>query len=113
MCGQVAIAALSGCSVDDAISAVGHSRSTKTRELIPALRALGLSPLAERCRLMPRPDFGIAQVHAPGRSGWHWVAVDGDKTYDGVWGDASGVPRWPECFRITSYLPVERPWART
>jgi hypothetical protein len=117
LCGQVAVAALSGSTLEEAIHAVGHRHGSKTRELVHALLTLGLEPLASRCRKMTRPDFGLAQVHLPGYSGWHWIAVDGAYAYDGnergpiafSLYETAAAKQYKRGARITSYLPVRRP----
>lgn len=117
LCGQVAVAALAGVTLEEAVHAVGHRHGSRTRDLVRALRSLGLEPLAERCRRMDRPAFGLAQVHLPGFSGWHWVAVDGAYVYDGnergpvafPLYEAAAARQYRPGARVTSYLPVGRP----
>src|SRR5574337_1067996 len=88
LCGQTAVAVIVGCSLDEAIRAVGHKHGTTTRDLVRALRLFGVS-CEDRCRPMPgrvAPNLGLAQVHTPERSGWHWVVVHAGRIYDGIWG---------------------------
>jgi hypothetical protein len=106
-CGQTALAALLDISVEDAIGLVGHDHGTRTCELVAVLRQQGFS-CPDRCRRMPPPELGLGQARKEKRAGWHWVAVAGDKIYDGVYGYEDGTVIWPAGVRITSYLPVTR-----
>lgn len=109
LCGQVAVANLVGCTLDEAIKAVGHSKSTRTLALAKALRSLGCTCADKLDPLAPRPRFGIAKQARPGRAknrGWHWVAIVNYEVVDGWdWGPLGH----PEGTRITSYLEVELP----
>ena len=106
-CGQVAVAVITGISVTEAVELVGKKGCTKTKDLVAALRKKGFK-CPDRCRkMMPMPPLAIAQVRRPGFSGWHWVVVDGNKIFDGRFGNRDGTVNWPWDWRITSYLPIE------
>lgn len=104
-CGQVAVAVLAGITLQESIKLFGKKGCTKTKDVVKVLRKLGFE-CPGRCRKMPKPSLGIAQVHRPEHSGWHWVVVDGDKIFDGVNGDSQGNVRWYNTWKMTSYLPV-------
>lgn len=109
VCGQVAIAALTGLPLSEVYELVGHKHGTKTRELVRVLRGLGFIT-ANNCRSRVRPWTGLAQVHQRHRyGGWHWVALDGERIYDGVNGKPDGTVEWPDNWRMTSYCEVRGP----
>ncbi len=108
--GQVALAVITGCPVEEATQCVGHSHHATARELARALDHYGyLCP--SRCvhAKDPRelPKLVLAQVHSTRSSRWHWVVVENGRIFDGIWGDAYGVVDWPRDFRITCYLAIE------
>ena len=109
LCGQSCVAMAAGVSLDRAIEAVGHGslRGTYTREVVAALRSLGVS-CADRMRLVKRnlpvlPKRGIVAINQPGiiSGRFHWML-----TWDGEMLDPAG--RWPdyEGWRITSFLEI-------
>jgi len=114
LCGQSCVAMAAGVSLKRAVAAVGHSRigGTHTREIVAALRALGVE-CADRCRKVSRkrpvlPQRGMVVIHQPkGEHGvsyhrWHWIL-----TWDGQIYDPAGL--WPDRYtdwRITSYLEI-------
>lgn len=110
ICGQIAVAVVTGISLENAIKLVDKKRNgTTTKDLSRALRYLGYK-CPNKCKKMPRPPLAIAQVHRPNFSGWHWVVVDGDKIFDGAWGTPDGKVHWKKMkWKITSYLPIEEP----
>jgi hypothetical protein len=94
-----------GVSLDAAIRAVGHARPTSTREVITALRKLGVRA-ADRCRRISRarpeyPRRAIVVVRKNGGKHYHWVYYE-----KGVFYDPEG--EWPryDGWRVTSYLEV-------
>ncbi|TRO54804.1 hypothetical protein E2P64_08345 [Candidatus Bathyarchaeota archaeon] len=110
-CGQVAVAVIAGISLEESIAVVGKRGCTRTKDLVRALRLMGYE-CPDRCKKMPRPKLGLGQVRdSTKRSGWHWVVVDGDKIFDGAFGERDGTVTWPIDpnglrWRITSYLPI-------
>ncbi len=111
LCGQCCVAMAAGVSLAKAVEAVGHSklRGTYTREIITALRKLGIN-CGDRCRRVSRkrpmlPKRGIAVIHRPKgeETGmWHWLLV-----WDGEVYDPAG--RWPDHYKawhITSCLEI-------
>ncbi len=84
-CGQIAVAVLTDKTVEEVEALVGHSHGTKTGDLSRVIRLLGYS-CGKRC-LPFKPGVkltrALAQMHKPGYSGWHWVAVIDDAVYDG------------------------------
>jgi hypothetical protein len=109
-CGVIAVAVIAGITVDEAAKAIGKTGCTKAKDLAKGLQALGWA-CPSRCKRMPRPPLGIGHLKIPTRkSGWHWVVVDGNKTWDGgQYGNPDGTVNWPPGWRITSYLPVWKP----
>lgn len=112
-CGQVAIANLTGCSLQEAEWAVGHSTGTKTVEIVNALRKLGyecsgkLVPLHqhEDGKLnngKPIPANGIVKLARGKSKRWHWIAVKDGEFLDG----ARPTLKWEDHERVTSYMAV-------
>lgn len=105
-CGQIAIAVIGECSLEEAIKIVGKKGSTTTKDLAKALRKLRFR-CPDRCKKMPKPLLGLGQLRSSSRkSGWHWVVVDGDKIFDGANGFPDGRVHWKDDWKITSYLPI-------
>ena len=108
--GQVAVAVVTGRSIEEIIERVGHSHHATTRELATVLDYYGfLCPRRCVSAKDPRelPKLALAQVHSPRSSRWHWVAIENGRIFDGIWGDSYGVVSWPSDFRITCYIPIE------
>lgn len=90
-CGQVAVASLTGVSVERVEGLVGHSGGTKTQELIRTLWLLDWRTYHERAIpmnwLIGYPDNCLAQVRGSGfgkgKHGWHWIAISGGQVCDG------------------------------
>jgi len=107
-CGVIAVAVIADVSLSVAETAIGKKGSTTTKDLARGLRALGFD-CPDRCQKIPRPPLGIGHLSDPKRkSGWHWVVVDGDKIYDGIFGEPNGTVKWKKGWMITSYLPVTK-----
>jgi hypothetical protein len=104
-CGQIAIAVIVGTSLSEVISIVGKKGSTTTKEVAKALREYGYK-CPDRLQRIPKPKLGIGHLKYPNESRSHWVVVDGDKIYDGIYGKADGTVKWKKGWRITSYLPI-------
>jgi hypothetical protein len=107
LCGQVAVAMIAGVELDEAIAAVGHRRSTTTRDVVRGLRHFGLI-CPDRLQRIERPPFAVGKLSRPKQSSsWHWVVCDGADTWDGI--DAFEVLDRCNDWRLTSYLPVTKP----
>lgn len=108
-CGQIALSHLTGVPYKRIIKMVGHDTSTHTTELAKVLRKLGYK-CHNRLRAFKKnkPQLAIAKITIPHSSNWHWVAVVGNKIYDGANGNRYGKAKWKKGWRITSYLPVEK-----
>ena len=105
-CGVIAVAVIANVPVNVAAEHIGKDGATTTKQLVKGLRSLGFK-CPDRCKKMPRPPLGIAQMHDDHRrSGWHWVVVDEDKVFDGLNGKPDGTVDWEKWWKITSYLPV-------
>jgi hypothetical protein len=111
MCGQAVVAMAAGVSLEAGIEAVGHGASTGTKEIVAALRKLGV-PCADRLRRMSRkrpvlPLRALVAIHRPPIAGKrvernHWLLW-----WDGVMKDPDG--SWPNGYdewHFTSYLEL-------
>ena len=87
-CGQTCLAMLAGCSVSEAVAAVGHRRCTRPVEIITAAKRLGLKPLAKfwttPSEAAVLPGKAIVRMRRKRRhwSGGHWCCI-----VDGVFHD--------------------------
>ena len=92
VCGQVAVAVITGKTLEEVCVVVGHRKSTKTRDLIAALKELKRDCAGSRC--IPTRSFFdekegtfLAQVRGTCitdvKCNWHWAAVHGGLVYDG------------------------------
>jgi hypothetical protein len=114
-CGQIAVATLTGRSVEYVEKFIGHSHGTKTKELATALAAFGFRSRT-RCKshleFSATPEFALAQVHNVMRPGWHWIAIGDGKAYDGRCEGPMTLRDYTEWLKpgdkITSYLEVFR-----
>jgi hypothetical protein len=110
-CGQIAVAMLVDRPLEDIAEVISHNHGTRTKELVRALRHFGYT-CPDRMKRKP-VDFGLAQLHSPDRSGWHWIAIGEGKVWDGnSLGPISldEYKKWdlrPDQ-RITSFLPVTK-----
>jgi len=105
LCGQIAVSVITNLHLKDIIQLLGRN-GTSTKKLVRVLRRLGYT-CPDKLKKMPRPSLGIAKLKDPERkSGWHWVAVDGDKIFDGINGTPEGKVHWPKSWRMTSFLPI-------
>ena len=104
-CGVIAVAVIAGVTVEEAAKAIGKNGATSTKKLAKGLRALGYK-CPDRC-VRTKPPLGLGQLHDTRRkSGWHWVVVDGNLIFDGIYGNPNGTVNWVAGQRLTSYLPV-------
>ncbi len=122
-CGQIAVAALTGNTLERVQEIIGHNRSTKTGMLVAALRTLGYSCPAKVQKWSTVTWWraqGIAQVRKAGRSGWHWVAIglgenghvqafDGQRSGPMDLADYIHYMEGACDYKITSFLPVVKP----
>jgi hypothetical protein len=107
-CGQACVAMVAGVSLKQSIELFKHTSSTRTRDIIKALRCAGI-----RCtssRLVPfRHDtlFLTAIVKVQPlfnrKNNWHWVVWHNGKVYDPSGYVAAGIP--------VSYLCIS--WKRS
>jgi hypothetical protein len=104
LCGHACVAMVAGVSLAEAVLAIGHRRATKTSDLIPTLRKLGVR-CGDQLRIAP-PDNTytgtcIVQLRWPRRRNWHWVVI-----HDGALYDPSPNPRGGG--RLGAYLEIFR-----
>ena len=106
-CGVIAVAVIAEVSVALAAEKIGKDGSTTTKQLVKGLRALGYK-CPDRLRVLKSPpSLAIAKMVTPTRkSGWHWVAIENEKIFDGINGRPDGTVMWDTGWKITSYLPV-------
>lgn len=106
LCGQACIAMISNVSLDRAIEVVGHKSATRTKELVSALKTLGIN-CDSRLRICKRnmpilPKRCIIAMRNKSYKRGHWVVMwDGvmfDPEHDAV-GRSGG-------WKVTSYLEV-------
>lgn len=111
LCGQACVAMAAGVSLERAIDAVGHEGGTGTKEVVEALRDLGVC-CADRLRRISRrrpswPKRGLIAIGRPAtehghKERQHWMLV-----WDGVIYDPGG--SWPNGYkdwRMSSYLEI-------
>ena len=106
-CGQLAVAMVTGKSIEKVENYFGHDHGTKSKDLAAALKHFGFSCSNRLLVMKERPICAIAKLKYPSKSGWHWVVVYKDKIYDGVWGQPDGTVEWPRGAKLTSYIPIE------
>lgn len=113
-CGQIAVANLTGATLEEVTEIIGHEGGTKTVALVSCLMTLGhhvystkLTPIhqTEPWKLNDGseiPENGLAKL-SKGRGNWHWVAVKDGKILDGQ----TPTLNWKYPWKITSYLRVD------
>lgn len=106
-CGAIAVAVIAGVSVEDAVKAIGKNGLTSTKQLAKGLKALGYE-CPDKLQRTSRPLLGIARLRYPNESRSHWVVVDGDKIFDGIYGNSDGTVKWKKGWKMTSFLPVKK-----
>lgn len=111
LCGQASVAMIAGITLEKSIAVFGKRSCTTTKDVIRALRALGISCGNGLVRLKKgeqKSSVCMVVLHFEGapRSHGHWSVF-----YDGIYYDpASGVgDTYSKEVRETSYLPIERP----
>lgn len=104
-CGPIAVAVITGVPLEKVYEVIGKKGNTSTKDVARGLRKLGYS-CPRRLQREPRPELGIAHLRYKGERRSHWVVVDGDKIWDGIYGNSKGNVNWPDGARMTSYLPV-------
>ena len=109
-CGIIAVAVLTGISVEESAEKIGKNGATTTKQLVCGLRKLGYECPNRLVKFkLPLPQMAIAKMVSPSRkSGWHWVALSEGKIYDGVFGTPDGKVHWPIGAKMTSYLPITK-----
>ena len=114
-CGQIAVAVLTGKTVEQIEAIIGHRHGTRTKELRNALISQGYTCPERRPVVKEFPGafaFGIIHLRENGKkSGGHWVAV----AYGEAWDGTAGGPMLTcdyavlvgQCsWHITAYMPV-------
>ncbi len=84
-------------STDQVCKAVGHSRATKTRDLVTACRKLGVKLGGKRLRPLSRKSKvtrALIKLIEPGKrkTGWHWQVWWDGHVYDPCWMPVAGIP---------------------
>jgi hypothetical protein len=122
LCGQIAVAVVTGLPLDEVIERgfAGHRGKTNTRRVKQALRRFGVE-CGDKLERTRRTDVAIARLSYAPRPSWsrkrreyverrpstgHWVVVDEGRVWDGIFGDSRGDAEWPDGAKLTSYLPL-------
>jgi hypothetical protein len=106
-CGQLAVAVIANISLEQSIGLFGNSDPTKTKDLASVLHQLGYKCPNKLQRIL-KTKLAIAKLNNNTYPNWHWVAIIGNKIYDGNYGTPNGKVNWKPNWKITSYLPIER-----
>jgi|SRR6185503_13829697 len=104
LCGQIAVAVIANITLEKSIELFGKRGCTRTKDVIQVLRRLGLD--CSNRLLRKQITFGIAKLSYK-NSKSHWVVIDNNKIFDGVYGNSNGEVSWPEGARLTSYLSIK------
>lgn len=111
LCGHCCVAMAADVSLDRAIEEIGHEHGSTTKDLIGALRSLGVGCADKMQRISKKrpivPKRAIVLIHRPPdgpHRSWqtHWMLA-----WDGEILDPGN--RWPDAYknwRITSYLEL-------
>lgn len=104
-CGQACVATVCGLSLEESLMIFCRKGATRTKQLIQALRQMGIACGDKLIRGFPKGCSAILKfTHPSGRS--HWVVWHKNKYYDPVAGVFRKVPRWLEPSRVTSHLKL-------
>lgn len=111
ICGQVAVANVTGVPLDAVLARFKHLHGTKTAEIKNVLQSFGYQ--VEGLTRQRSTDLAIGKMrwrHDDGRlRGWHWVA----RLHDGTLclGYEPATQAWYRCFMlgtVTSWLNIRR-----
>lgn len=110
-CGQVAIANLTGVDLLTVEQMIGHDERTLTVHIAEVLNELGWKCPDKLIANIPPPQYGIAKVveawrRSTAKKYWHWMAVVEHEL-------VNGYSVSMDTYRVTSYLPVEKPEGAT
>jgi hypothetical protein len=117
LCGQTCVAMIAGITLDESIESFGGKRGgTRTKELVAALRKLGINcgdPPLVRINGQCYPDTCIVKLHINHedyKKSTHWVIWHEGRYYDpsliGQYTLNCYKGKYPEGIRPTSYLPI-------
>lgn len=103
LCGQTCLAMVLDLSLEEAIQLIGHDKGTTTRELVAALRKMGLRPSGKLIRGEPSNLSIVKIVGRQQTVGWHWAVYNYGTWHDPAWPDPNmiTVGRIPSHLRIT------------
>jgi hypothetical protein len=103
VCGQTCVAMAAGVSLERAYEVFGHQSGTTTREVVQALRHLGIN-CADRLRRCSKtraiPARAILHTREQGGRRAHWMLMWDGRVYDPA--DRYPDDHWP----IVSYLEI-------
>lgn len=105
LCGQTCVAMIAEISLEESISVFGKRSSTTTKDVINALRKLGIS-CGDRllsAKKHEKPDVCICVLHYKDFKQTHWCVWNGEWYLDPAYGI---IDEYGEGFRVTSYLPI-------
>jgi hypothetical protein len=105
LCGQACVATIVGVSLEESIAVFGTKGGTRTKQVIAALRKLGI-----KCgdglvslKKSQKPPLCIVKQHFDDCKHTHWVVYNNGLYYDP---DVGVYREYVEGMRETSYLPV-------
>lgn len=106
LCGQTCVAMIADIPLEESITAFGKRSCTTTKDVIKALRSLGISCGDSLISLKKQEKTPTCMVvlHFEGAKHTHWTIYHDGLYYDPASGIGSG---YPAGVRETSFLPVE------
>ena len=102
LCGQACVATICKVTLDEAIMVMRTKGCTNGKQIIQALRQLGVTSSDKMIRGKPIGSAIVKFTHPDGKS--HWVLVYNSKYYDPFYGVNRKVPRYLKNSRITSHI---------
>lgn len=105
LCGQACVATITGIGLERAISVFGTRGCTTTKQVVAALRKLGI-PCADtltRIKGQSKPPLCMVVLHFAGEKFKHWTVYHQGLYYDPSMGIGD---TYSEGVRETSYLEI-------
>lgn len=110
-CGHACIAMLADKDESEIHKIIGHSKGTKTKEMVNALNSLNINntqKLIRFCKKNSPPHAAILKVIPSARKntsgGWHWMLKYGYKIYDPLGYTFESIELLGKYRRITSFI---------
>jgi hypothetical protein len=117
LCGQTCVAMIAGITIEESIVAFGGTRrGTRTKQLVEALRKLGVKCGDAPLTRIPKtwqwddlPKTCIVKLHFEWTKTTHWTLWHNNRFYDPT-EEANNLIylgiAYPQGVRLTSYLPI-------